>query len=145
METINAEQPNAVDLRQPKIKEAVIEQLKRTPIIQIACERTGISRATFYRWRGEDEDFRKKINEALTEGEAFINDMSESQLISLIKDKNWPAISFWLRHHHPKYAHWIEISANINQPKEELDPEQEEWVRKAFLLASPPIPEEKPS
>jgi hypothetical protein len=62
--------------------------------------------------------------------------MSESQVISLIKDKNWPAISFWLRHHHPKYANKIEVEANIKNIDEELNPEQEALVRKALELIS---------
>jgi hypothetical protein len=144
MENNNASQLNSVRLRQPKIKTLVIEQLKKTPIILVACERANISRATFYRWRSEDESFCKATDEALTEGEAFINDMSESQLISLIKDKNWPAISFWLKHHHPKYVQKIEISANISQPQEELTAEQAEVVREALRLAALGLPEEKP-
>ena len=143
METNKNQQLNSVRLRQPKIKDAVIKQLARTPIVQVACERASISRATFYRWRTEDEKFRKATDEAIAEGETFINDMSESQLISLIKEKNWAAISFWLRHHHPKYAQRIEISANINQPQEELNPEQEAVVREALRLALPTAPEEK--
>jgi hypothetical protein len=139
------EQLNAAQLRQPKIKEALVEQLKRIPIIQISCERAGVSRASFYRWRDEDEEFKKAIEKALSEGEAYINDMSESQMISLIKDKNWPAISFWLRHHHPKYVQRIEISANISQPQEELTAEQAEVVKDALRLASLAAPEEKPS
>ena len=143
MKTNENQQLNSVRSRQPKIKEAIINQLKRTPIIQIACERVSISRATFYRWRAEDEKFRKAVDEAIAEGETFINDMSESQLISLIKEKNWAAISFWLRHHHPRYAQRIEISANINQPQEELNPEQEAVVREALRLALPTTPAEE--
>ena len=37
------------------------------------------------------------MEEALPEGEAVINDISETQLLTLIKEKNWPAIAFWLR------------------------------------------------
>jgi len=32
--------------RQAKKKDALLEQLAKTPIVQIACERTSVSRAT---------------------------------------------------------------------------------------------------
>lgn len=125
-----------------KNKQVLLECLKKTPIIQIACEKAGISRATYYRWRKESNIFAKTTDEAINEGELFINDMSESQVISLIKDKNWPAISFWLRHHHPKYADKIQVEANIKNANEQLTPEQEAVVREALRLASL-VPEQR--
>ena len=44
----------------------------------------------------EDEQFHEYSDEAMKSGEEMINDLSESQLISLIKDKNFPAIQLWL-------------------------------------------------
>lgn len=129
-------------MKTDKNKETLIEQLKKTPIIEIACEKAGISRATYYRWRKENPDFAKTADEAIIDGESFINDMSESQVISLIKEKNWPAISFWLKYHHPKYANKIEVEANIKQLDEKLTPEQETVVREALRLASL-LPEEE--
>jgi hypothetical protein len=129
----NKEQPNTIELRQSKEKKAMIEQLKKVPIIQIACERANLSRPTFYRWRSEDNQFAKEVKEALSEGITFINELSESQVISLIKEKNLPAIRLWLTNNHPKYAQRIEISTV--QPQDKLDPEQEEVVRQALELA----------
>ena len=92
-----------VAVRRQKEKELILEQLRRVPVIQVACERAGLSRASFYRLKAEDEAFKTLIEEAIKEGVGFINDMGESQLIALIREKNWPAISFWLRAHHPSY------------------------------------------
>lgn len=117
-------------------KQLLLDCLRKTPIIQIACEKSGISRATYYRWRSEDEDFRKASDEAVREGEMFINDMSESQIISLIKEKNWQAIQFWLRNNSPKYADRIKVEANIKQLDEKLTPEQETIIRKALEFIS---------
>ena len=39
--------------RQMHNKTIILEQLQKAPIVQIACEKTGISRATYYRWRKE--------------------------------------------------------------------------------------------
>jgi hypothetical protein len=121
-------------VKKDKIKTAFLEQLTKVPIIQLACEKMGVARATVYRWRAEDQEFKKKMEDALKEGETMINDMSEAQVISLIKEKNWHAISFWLRHHHSKYVQRIEISTNT--PQEELNPEQEAVVKEALRLSS---------
>jgi len=123
-------------MKTEKDKSLLLEQLKKTPIIQIACEKTGVGRATYYRWRKEDKDFARHADEAIFEGELFINDISESQLISAIKDKNLPAIKFWLQHHHPRYTDKLEISGHLEHPTEALTPEQEKVVRKALKLAS---------
>lgn len=133
---MNDNQENVIALRQAKEKELILEQLKRIPIIQVACEKAGIARATFYRFRNDDPDFKRAVEEAITEGISFITDMSESQLITLIKEKNWPAISFWLKHHHPNYTNKLEIVGNSLMAHEELTPEQEKLVKRALELAS---------
>jgi len=129
-------------MKKDKTKNLLIEQLKKTPIIQIACEKVQVARASFYRWKIEDKEFAKATEEALLEGEVFITEMSESQLISMIRNGNFQAVQLWLRHHNPKYGQRIEISGNINQPQEELNPEQEAVVREALRLASL-LPEQK--
>lgn len=87
-----------------KNKEILIEQLKTTPVIQVACQKANVGRASYYRWLKEDEDFKKKADEALNDGNLFINDLAESKLISAIKDGNMTAIIYWLKHHHPAYT-----------------------------------------
>ena len=134
---------NTIEKRQKQDKELLLKELKKTPIVQIACQKTGIGRATYYRWRKEDKDFSKTADEAIREGELFINDMSESQIISLNREKNWSAISFWLRHHHPKYADKIKIDASIRNVSEELTPGEKALIRKALRLALPQNKDEK--
>lgn len=123
-------------MKTEKEKQLLIEHLKKTPIVQIACERSGVSRASYYRLRKDDEEFRRMTDDAIIEGEMLVTDMSESQLISLIRDKNFPSIHLWLRTHHPKYANKVEISGNINHSDEELTPEQAAIVKEALRLAS---------
>lgn len=122
-------------MKTEKDKELLIEQLKKTPIIQIACEKAGIGRATYYRWCKEDTGFAKKAEEALRDGSWLVNDMAESQLMSAIRDKNMTAIIFWLKHHHKSYATKVEVTAKIND-SEPLTPEQEAVVREALRLAA---------
>ena len=116
-------------------KQLLIEQLKKTPIIQVACEKTGIGRATFYRWKNEDSEFSQAIETSIGEGVSLINEMAESQLISAIKDKNFSAIAYWLNHRHPAYANKIEVTTKLKHNDEELTPEQETIVMKALNLA----------
>jgi hypothetical protein len=56
-------------------------------------------------------------------------------LISAIRDKNFSAIAYWLKHHHPIYADRLEITTRLKQP-EELTPEQEAIVREALRRSS---------
>ena len=117
-----------------KAKEALLEQLRKTPILQIACEKVGISRVTLYRWRAESKDFSRAVDEAMLEGRLLVNDLAESQLIGAIKDRNISAIVTWLKHHHPAYKTRIELEGRVNVI-EELTPEQKELVRRALELA----------
>jgi len=126
---------NTIDKRQTKDKLLLIGQFKKTPIIQIACEKVGVGRATFYRWCQDDKTFMEDAHKALDEGKALINDMAESQLISSIKDNNFQAIAYWLKHNHPGYGNKLELSGKISTQNENLTLEQEELVKQALLNA----------
>lgn len=121
-------------MKKNKFQKQFLDELRKVPIVQVACEKTGLSRNSVYRWRNEDAEFRKAMEEAIAEGEELVNDMSEGQLLTLIKEKNWSAISFWLRKRNPKFKDRIEVEVAPKQ--EELTPEQEETVREALRLAS---------
>lgn len=112
-------------------QKVVLEQLRKIPIVQIACERSNIGRSTYYRWRREDAKFKKATDEAMQDGEEMINDLSESQLITLIKEKNFPAIQLWLRQHHPKYRNKVEVTTRTEED-EQLTPEEAKLVRNAL-------------
>ena len=127
---------NTIDKRQSKNKELLLELLKKTPIVQIACEKVGISRATYYRWRKDDPEFSQTSDQALLDGNLLVNDMAESQMMSAIKDKNMTAIIFWLKHHHPAYATKIEITASNKNQEITLTDEQKELLNKALEMAA---------
>lgn len=122
-------------MKKNKLSQAFLAELRRIPIVQVACEKVGLSRNSVYRWKNEDKNFSKEMDLALADGEALINDMSESQLLTMIKEKNWSAISFWLRHRNPKFKERIEIESKINTPQE-LSPEQKALVNNALKMAS---------
>lgn len=127
---------NTIDKRQMKQKESLLEQLRKTPIVEIACKNLGVGRATYYRWRTEDSVFLKESNKALLEGRSLVNDMAESQLLSAIRDKNMTAIIFWLRNHHIDYRNRVEVTARTAIADEELTPEQKKLIDKALAMAA---------
>jgi len=120
-------------MKKPKYSQQFLKELSKVPIVQVACEKTGVSRNSVYRWKREDKAFAKQFDEALADGVEFVNDMSESQLLQLIKDKNFSAVRFWLNKRHPAYKDKLEVTRAGDI--EELSPEQEATVRKALELA----------
>ena len=123
--------------RQQKDKKTLIENLEKTPIIQMACEKTGISRATYYRWRIDDREFEKNADKALDDGVSLMNDYAESQLISSIRDKNMTAIIYWLKHRHKAYSTKLEISGALEHKNVEISEEYKELIKKALNLSLP--------
>lgn len=120
-------------MKKLKYSKKFLEELRKVPIVQVACEKVGVSRNTVYRWKREDKDFAKEFDEALADGVDFVNDMSESQLLQLIKEKNFSAVRFWLNKRHPAYKDKLEVTRTGEI--EELSPEQEATVRKALEMA----------
>lgn len=121
--------------RQDKNKELLIEQLKKTPIIQLACEKFNIARSTFYRWKQTDKQFAQKIDQAILDGSHMVNDMAESQLLTAIRDGNLTAIIFWLKHHHQNYGTKVELFGKIKTENEPLTPEQKKLIKQALKLS----------
>jgi len=118
-----------------KTQKEIIEDLKRTPIIEIVCNKHEIARSTFYRWRESNKKFSKQVDDAIQEGRLFMNDYAESQLIAAIRDKNISAIFFWLRNNHPAYTDKLLIKGKLENT-EELTKEQKQAVKQALKLAS---------
>jgi len=121
-------------MKKNRIKDQLLEELRKVPIVQVSCEKCGVSRNSFYQWKRKDKKFSDEVDKALNEGESFVNDMSESQLLQLIKEKNFPSIRFWLNHRHPKFKEKIEVTTKIID--ESLTTEQEEVVRSALQMVN---------
>lgn len=116
-------------------KELFIEQLKKTPIVQVCCEKLNVSRATFYRMKASDRKFSQQADNALTEGRKLVNDIAESKLMAAIQNGNLSSIMYWLRFNHPLYGNKIEISGSITTSNE-LTSEQLKDIKKALSLAN---------
>ena len=121
-------------MKKNKVQDEFLEDLSKVPIILVACEKTSISRNSVYRWRKEDSVFAKKMDQALADGVAFVNDMTESQLLTMIKEKNWPAMRFWLSHRSDNYKNKIEVTTK--EDVQSLTPSQAKIVKHALRLAS---------
>ncbi len=116
-------------------KKRLLAQLEKTPIVEAACSRIGLPRATYYRWRKEDEEFAQLCDETIDRSIGRVSDLAESQLINAIKNQNMTAITFWLRHHNSRYKNRLEIDAKVQTVQQELTPEQLELVTQALRLA----------
>ncbi len=111
-------------------KQVLLEHLEKTPIVQIACEKSWVGRSTYYRWMQADKVFSRQAREALSKWVAMMNDLAESQLLKAVRDGNMTAIAFWLRSRHASYGNKLEIVDT--QDKEELTKEQKAVVRRVL-------------
>ena len=124
-------------MKKDKDQELILEQLKKIPVVEVACEKLNISRSTYYRWR-ENPKFAEAADVAMKDGTLYINDLSEAQVVSLIREKNFQAISLWLRVHHPRYAHRLELEGRIEHvEKRMLTPEEKALIEKNLRLGMP--------
>lgn len=114
-----------------KQKDALLEELAKCPIVQVACERTSIGRATYYKWRADDPEFRRISNNAVDEGRKFVNDVAESQMIRKIKEGNMTSIIYWLKNNNPRYS---EKRTEEVEPVGVLPPEQAQELMRAIKL-----------
>lgn len=118
-------------------KKRVLKKLRQVPVVSVACQRAGIGRSTFYRWKKKDKKFAQKADIALLDGKKLINDMAESQLISAIKEQNMTGIIYWLRNNHPGYADRVELTHKTKSQK--LTGKQKKLVEKAISLTRPQL------
>lgn len=122
--------------RQDREKQLLLDQLKKTPIVEFACQKVGVARATYYRWRQADREFCQAADGALQEGVLLVNDMMESQLLTAARDGNLGAVMYWLKHHHPSYKTKIEMNAIVEHHDTPLSPEQKAMLKRALQLGS---------
>lgn len=100
---MNPKYQKSIQSRQQKEKDKILGYLREMPVKEVALKKAGVGHATYYRWCEEDPNFLAQSEKALQDGVEFINDMNESQMIMLSRDKYWPAIRYWLEHNHSKY------------------------------------------
>jgi len=116
-------------------KQRVIEQLSDMPIVEVACRRAGVARATYYRWLKKDPEFARQCREALEQSTSAVSDIAEAKLINAIQDGNMSAISFWLRNHHNSYRTRIDVQGTIRHEATILTDEQNLLIERALRYA----------
>lgn len=84
-------------------KRVFLESVAKMGIVEIACQKTGISRATFNRWKADDVEFRRQVMDAMNKGSEIMDDVVESKFIQLIQQGEIQAILFYLKYRHHKY------------------------------------------
>jgi hypothetical protein len=94
---------NTIQERIRQNKKAILEELKKTPIVQTACANAGVGRNTYYRWRKKDRRFKIKSDKVLKKGRSIMNDKMETLLLAQAYQGNMTAIIFWLKNNHPNY------------------------------------------
>ena len=115
-----------IDRRQKKERELLLAELRKTSIVAIACQKTGVSRATFYRWM-EDPEFSQEVALAQGEGRDAMNDAAESVLAKKIKEENLHAVKFWLTHNNERYRPGSSKTQINNFPRKQIEEIQEMW------------------
>lgn len=103
MKKTSKKKPSLIEARQVKEKEAMLEHLLKMPIIEVACQKTGIGRSTYYRWLKEDKKFLAKTEDALGYGRDRMNDMAESVVVKKVSEGDLGASKYYLSHNHPNY------------------------------------------
>lgn len=129
-----AKKRGAVEIRQEKQKEVLIEELRKRPIVQSACQKVNVGRASYYRWRKEDAAFAAAVDEALESGIGLVNDVAETQLMTAIREGNMTAVLFWLKHHHRSYSTKVELLMPERKTEVDLTPEQMEVMRRSVAM-----------
>ncbi len=62
-------------------------------MVASACTKAGIDRSTYYRWRKEDDEFKKKCDTA----SQLVGDFVEGRLLKLISEDNPAAVIFYCK------------------------------------------------
>ena len=104
-------------MRPPNDKQKFLDELEEVPIVSVACRRTGISKATIYRWRDEDARFAKLMTKAIERGRQSITDLAEGQTVVLMKKGDFRAIKYWLDNNERRY---IKPRKAISPPPREI-------------------------
>ena len=130
----------ATDKKTAAMKELLLEQLGKAPIVTAAVRAAGVGRATYYKWHDEDADFARSADSAIAEGRKFVNDIAFSKLMQCIDAGSITAIIFWLKHNHPWFAERIRYEHTHDHEHRLigdgiLTSEQREQLVQAFRLS----------
>lgn len=85
------------------LRNQFIEILSEKPFLNFACKKTGISRATVYRWLKDIPEFKDAVESALKLGRNNVGEMAEAGLVKMINDGSFKAIKYYLDNNDSRY------------------------------------------
>ena len=98
-------------------KETLLQALESSlGIVSTACNRTGISRSSFYKWYKEDEEFRQKVDEI----DNVKLDYVETKLFKNIENEKEKSIIFYLQHKGHKRGYVQRQNINLTSNEEDI-------------------------
>ena len=98
-------------------KETLLQALENgLGIVSTACNRTGISRSSFYKWYKEDEEFRQKVDEI----DNVKLDYVETKLFKNIENEKEKSIIFYLQHKGHKRGYVQRQNINLTSNEEDI-------------------------
>lgn len=111
-----------------QIKNKFPELLEQNPIVQVACNKLGVSRSTYYRWQKKSKPFKRKTEAAVKIGNMKLCDLAESKLVQNVETGNQRAIEYLLNNNHPKYRkNFLGINVLIKLKRKEYEDKKSEY------------------
>jgi formylmethanofuran dehydrogenase subunit E len=84
-------------------KQKLLNEISKFGNVYLSCLKIGVDKATYYRWKQQDEKFKKEASGAEKIGRENISDVAEHSLLKNVKDGNQKAIEYTLGHNSKKY------------------------------------------
>ena len=98
-------------------KDTLIQALENSlGIVSTACNRTGISRSSYYKWYKEDQEFRKKVDDI----DNVKLDFVESKLFKNIENEKEKSIIFYLQHKGHKRGYIQRQNINLTSNEQDI-------------------------
>ena len=86
-----------------ELKKKLLDEMAKNGNVYLSCNKTGIGKSSYYRWRKEDLEFNHLASEAIRNGIDNNCNIAEHALMLKIKDKDINAIKYQLSHNSPRY------------------------------------------
>jgi hypothetical protein len=86
-----------------KTKQKLLDEIQKFGNVYLSCLKTGIGKATYYRWKEKDKKFREQAEKAERMGRENISDVAEHALLQNIKKGDQRAIEYALNHNSERY------------------------------------------
>ena len=114
-------------------KETLLQALESSlGIVSTACNRSGISRSSFYKWYHEDEEFRKKVDDI----DNVKLDFVETKLFKNIENEKEKSIIFYLQHKGHKRGYIQKQNINLTSNEEDINKIEIEIIKPKGVSSS---------